>query len=110
VKIIGCAEPKTILCYVQHNVSLANGYKRSSVEGAISRIITSLCMVCRGILEWNVAVHSCFHDSMAARQHFAGIMEDRENTHSTSCTVLLILHGDVITPLCWVAELEFFLR
>jgi hypothetical protein len=47
---------------------------------------------------------------MAARQHFAGIMEDRENTHSTSCTVLLILHGDVITPLCWVAELEFFLR
>jgi len=44
----------------------------------------SLHMVHCGILEWNVSVHSCFHDNMAAGQHFAGIMEDRENTHSTS--------------------------
>jgi len=87
VKVIQRAELKTILCYVKHNVSLASGYKRSFVEGAISRIITSLRMVRRGILEWNVSVHSCFHDNMATGQHFAGITEDKENTHSTSCTV-----------------------
>jgi len=28
-----------------------------------------------GILEWNASVLSCFHDNMAAGQHFVGIMK-----------------------------------
>jgi hypothetical protein len=69
-----------------------------------------LLLICAcGILGSSGSVHLCVRDKMADWKHFAGIIENKKNIHSTRCTAVLIFQCGSITSFCWTAELEVVL-